>query len=70
MPNWSKPKAREEEKVAEPVAAVEAPAVDAPAAESSFMVRDSLGNPIGRASSPSEAREKQIQAAVDAREAA
>ena len=36
----------------------------------SILVRDSLGNVVGTAGSPAEARAKHIQDAIDAREAA
>lgn len=65
MEKWAKPQKRTED--SDPTNVVDMkPAADA----DRIMVRDAQGNVIGGASSVAEAREKHIQANIDAREAA
>ena len=65
MEKWTKPQKKEG---ADPTNVVELH--PAAAEQPAVIVRDSLGNPVGSASSAAEARNKQIQANIDNREAA
>jgi hypothetical protein len=64
MEKWTKPQKKEGADMTNVVDM--APVAEAPVT----IVRDSMGNPVGTAGSAAEAREKQIQANIDAREAA